>query len=181
MLIFIAGVHGVGKTFLGEPVAKSLGLNFASASSLIRRHVGGENWDKNKVTSGVDRNQEILVKAVDSVRALSKILVLDGHFVLRDPNGGLVRLAVDVFERLRIDAIVLMEAPVDVVLERVRMRGALLAEGDCKELADAESQHAECVAAHLGVPLVKLKQPSFDELRAKMERLINVWEKGIGR
>ena len=59
MVIFLAGVHGVGKTFLGKPVAESLGFKHATASDLIREELGGQSWQdsityfkKNSVNTG---------------------------------------------------------------------------------------------------------------------------------
>ena len=45
-VIFLAGVHGVGKGFLGTPVATSMGITHLTASQLIRE-------EKSKATLGI--------------------------------------------------------------------------------------------------------------------------------
>ena len=40
MTIFVAGIHGVGKTFLAQPAAARLGMRYATASQLIREERG---------------------------------------------------------------------------------------------------------------------------------------------
>ena len=102
MVIFLAGAHGVGKTFLGKPAAESLGFEYATASSLIRDELGGQqNWERDKRTSDVDGNQEALVTAVSKIiEGDDAVLVLDGHFVLRNESGMLISLPCNIFKRL---------------------------------------------------------------------------------
>jgi adenylate kinase len=56
-VIFLAGVHGVGKGFLGAPVANALGISHFTASQLIREEKGQATWGKDKKTFDLDDNQ----------------------------------------------------------------------------------------------------------------------------
>lgn len=53
-VIFVAGVHGVGKGYIGIPVAVALGINHFTASQLIREEKGRATW-------GIDKKLLILV------------------------------------------------------------------------------------------------------------------------
>jgi len=46
MTIFVAGIHGVGKTYVAKPVAQRLGLRYATASQLIREERCRETWTR---------------------------------------------------------------------------------------------------------------------------------------
>lgn len=61
MTIFVAGVHGAGKTFVTEPACQKLGFVHATASQLIREERGHATWDAAKVVSDVDQNQAALI------------------------------------------------------------------------------------------------------------------------
>ncbi|MDF1782306.1 MAG: ATP-binding protein [Alcanivoracaceae bacterium] len=166
MVIFLAGAHGVGKTFLGKPAAESLGFLHATASSLILNMLDGErNWDSDKCTESIDDNQQALVTAVDKIQEIGDVtLVLDGHFVLRNKVGEIEKISPDVFKRLGISSIILIESPVSVVLERLKQRGAPQTVKDISELAEAELSASEQVSKAMSIPLVRLTSPSKESL-----------------
>ncbi len=172
MVIFLAGVHGVGKSFLGKPVADSLSVRHATASTLIREELGSVNWDNDKRVRNVDRNQEALISAVSRISNDGGRLLLDGHFVLRDEVGALAPLQLEVFRRLGIKVTILLETPADIVASRLVERGAPQSLTDIEELASAELQHAESTCAALGIPLIRLRSPTESQLRSVVEQLI---------
>lgn len=171
MIIFLAGAHGVGKTFLGKPAAESLGAIHLTASSLIREELGSQSWRENKHTSDVDKNQEALIAAVS--RTSKEIpLILDGHFVLQNSEGVVVPLPVDVFNRLAIKSVVLMESPSDVVASRLESRGSAQSLQKIEEIAVEESKHARYVCNELNIPLVKLLSPTQEQLQITLQNTI---------
>lgn len=172
MIFFLAGAHGVGKSFLGKPVAESLGIRHATASALIREELGSANWDDGKRVQNVDRNQEALISAVSRTREGHSALLLDGHFVLRNEVGALVPLPVEVFKRLGINGAILLETPSNIVASRLAERGAPQSLTDIEELASAELIHAEHTCLALRIPLIRLLSPREDQLRATVESLM---------
>lgn len=173
MVIFLAGAHGVGKSFLGKPVAESLGITYATASALIREEFGSANWDKSKRVQDVDRNQEALISAISRIRDDGGTLLLDGHFVLRDKDGALAPLDLEVFRRLGIHGAILLEAPSNIVACRLAERGAPQALSDIDELASGELNHADHSCAALGIPLIRLSSPTESQLYAAIEELLS--------
>ncbi|AFT71379.1 Putative adenylate kinase [Alloalcanivorax dieselolei B5] len=171
MVIFLAGTHGVGKTFLGKPAAESTGCRYATASSLIRDELGGmQNWEDNKRTKNVNGNQEALVAAVFRIVENDDVtLVLDGHFVLRNESGGVVSLPSDIYRRLGLSSVILIESPAPVVASRLKERGTPQSIEDISELAEAELRRAECVCKEIGIPLTKLVSPSKEQLLSALQ------------
>lgn len=172
MVIFLAGAHGVGKSFLGKPVTDSLGIAYAAASTLIREELGSANWDNDKRVNNVDVNQEALISAVSRIADVSSRLVLDGHFVLRNKEGNLVALPVDVFRRLRIKGVILLEAPANVVVSRLAVRGAPQSLTEVEEIASAELQHSEWICSELQIPLIRLLSPTEGDLHSALKQLM---------
>lgn len=173
MIIFLAGVHGVGKTFLGKPVAESLGIKYATASTLIRAELGTGNWDDQKRTVGIDKNQEALIAAVSRISEDNNILILDGHFVLKNESEELVSLPIEIFKRLKIKYIILLVAPSDVVATRLSERNAMQTLKSIEELAAAEQEHALLISSELKINLIKLSSPTEGELRLTIQRVIS--------
>ena len=170
MTIFVAGVHGAGKTFATKPACQKLGLVHATASQLIKEERGHATWGAAKVVSDVDQNQAALVSAVERIRATGATLVIDGHFVLRRAPGNHEWLPVEVFRALHCSFVLLIRSPVPVLLERLRARGDMSwSETELTEFSKAEDAHSDEVAKVLGIPLRILDSPSSQEVETCLE------------
>ncbi|MGV7244756.1 ATP-binding protein [Caballeronia sp. M23-90] len=172
MTIFVAGMHGVGKTFLAKPASERLGLLHATASQLIRKERGAASWDANKRVDGIDENQRALVAAVSRIQATGRTLLLDGHFVLRGGDGEPVLLAPEVFRDLACVGVVLLEASVEQIALRLQARGdESWAFQQIARFIAEESKHAERVCSHLNIRYRKIESPTprcFDETVATL-------------
>lgn len=161
MIIFVAGIHGVGKTFLGAPAAQQLGIRHATASQLIREERGLQSWGADKRVSGLDENQAALISATKRLRYSGQKLLLDGHFVLRGINGEFNEIDPQVFRGLQIGAVLLLEADIDVVIERLGARGdTSWTSSELRTLAECEEMHARRVSSALGIAFRNLHAPS---------------------
>lgn len=171
MTIFVAGVHGAGKTFATQSACHKLGLVHATASQLIKQERGHATWDGTKVVSDVDQNQTALITAVRRIRGSGVTVVIDGHFVLRRATGKHELLPIDVFRALRCSSILLIRSPVPVLLERLQARGDISwGEAELTVFSKAEATHSEEVANALGIPLKILDSPSTNEIETCLEQ-----------
>lgn len=172
MTIFVAGVHGAGKTFATKPVCQKLGLVHATASQLIKEERGQATWSAAKMVSDVDQNQAALISAARRIRESGATLVMDGHFVLRRAPGAHERLPVDVFRALECSSILLIRSPVSVLLERLRARqDTSWSEAELAEFSMAEDTQGAEVAAALGITLHVLDSPSIQDVEIWLGRL----------
>lgn len=164
MTVLVAGAHGVGKTFLAKPAAERLGFRYATASQLIREERGHATWTETRQVTQIDENQIALAKAVARILDGGEQLLLDGHLVLRSRPNEHQRLTDAVFRSLRCRRIIILTAPVDVLLSRLRARGDETWTADeIAAISESEIQHGEAVAAQLGIGAVVLKSPSGDD------------------
>ena len=162
-VIFLAGVHGVGKSFLGALVANQIGISYLTASQLIREEKGRSTWSADKLVGEIDDNQLALVRAVSRRHDDAVDLLLDGHFVLRDSSGDLVRLDKSVFRDLKLTGVILLTEDASVIVERFLARdGTSMSVETITELAVEEQLHACSVCTQLGIPLVAI--PSANAL-----------------
>ncbi len=176
MTIFIAGVHGVGKTHLAQQAAERLGIRYATASQLIRDERGYASWNSNKKVGEVDDNQAALVAAVDRIKDSGQLLLLDGHFVLRKAAGNHERLPEWVFRDLRCDSVVLLTCAPRVVLARLLTRGdESWSESEIAVFAKSEADHAASICASLAIPLTTLESPTPEEFELAIAGLPRSW------
>jgi adenylate kinase len=172
MTIFVAGIHGAGKTFATKPACQKLGLVHATASQLIKEERGLATWDGAKIVSDIDQNQVALISAARRIRDSGEMLVLDGHFVLRKAPGIHERLPVDVFKALECSSVLLIRSSVPILLERLRARqDKSWSEAELTEFSKAEDAWGTEVARVLGIPLRILDSPALQEVEAWLERL----------
>jgi len=174
MTIFVAGVHGAGKTFATKPACQKLGLVHATASQLIREERGQATWDGTKMVSDVDQNQAALISAARRIRESGATLVIDGHFMLRRAPGIHERLPIDVFRALECSSVLLIRSPVPVLLERLHARQDMSwTESELANFSAAEDAHSVEVAEVLGIPFRALDSPTALEVEIWLKRLSN--------
>ena len=172
-VIFLSGVHGVGKGHLGSPVANSMGILHLTASQLIQEEKGGASWGMDKNTSDLDDNQLALIHALDQKCLTHPYILLDGHFVLRNAQGVLTPLATTVFKKLNLTGVILLTEEVNIIASRLALRDkdepniqAISA------LAKAELAHARAVCNALALPLIVIHAPTLTSLTDAVKRLI---------
>jgi adenylate kinase len=172
-VIFLAGVHGVGKGFLGTPVASSIGITHLTASQLIRDEKGQATWGTDKKTSDLDDNQLALIRAVGQRRLIHPNILLDGHFVLRNAQGVLTPLATTVFKELHLTGVILLTEEANIIASRLAMRDKGTPDVQAiSELAVAELAHAQAVCHELELPLAVIQAPTLASLADVVKKLL---------
>jgi len=95
-IIFVAGIYGVGKSTLCERLSISIGIPCFSAGDLISA-INGEIYGRNKTVVNKEKNQDILVTAVNERLQKDKTFILAGHFCIFDKSFNVERLPESVF------------------------------------------------------------------------------------
>ena len=169
-LYFVAGIYGVGKTSLCKELASALHASHFTASTLIRHGATIEGPSK-KAVRNVNANQKRLVLALEDLRQSTARMLLDGHFCVFGTDNAIVPIPLEVFAALRPAAILLVEAPTDVVRTRLEQRDGVTYEiGLLNELARQEREQAEFVSSCLQVPLYSVgADASLEEAIAFLE------------
>jgi adenylate kinase len=173
-LIFLAGVHGVGKGFLGAPAASTLGISHFTASQIIREEKGQVTWGADKKTADLDDNQSALIRGVTRKRLTCREVLLDGHFVLRNSEGRLTPLEKFVFKELQLAGVVLLTEETQIIVDRIERRdGCKIDASEIFELAEAEYTHARKVCDELKIPIEIVHSPTENTICEAIIRIQN--------
>lgn len=172
MIIFVAGVHGVGKSFLCKKYASQHNIIHKSASELIK-DFDSSSVPSNKHTKDIDKNQEILIHAVNSIRIQNKSLLLDGHFVLINSSGKFSYIDEKVYSDLNIDGIILFENSEDIVKKRLFQRDKNLVNYDINKMINLERERALLISKKYSIPIETLFSPTQKELETAINQLEN--------
>lgn len=167
-VVFVGGVHGVGKSSCCAQVAKLVDCMHVTASQIIRAERSHAVPSVGKLVADVDGNQRLLIRGFHTLRAQAgpMPILLDGHFAVRDGLGEIQSVSVDVFRSLGIDHIVCLFDEPRAIASRLKQRDSTtLADDEIRELQDAELHRARLVAAELAIPFMMLQSGDVEFLR----------------
>jgi adenylate kinase len=166
-VVFVGGVHGVGKSTCCAGVARATGCLHVTASEIIRRERAGAIAASGKLVADVEGNQDLLIRGFRTLQseAGAASILLDGHFAVRDGQGHIQPVSVEVFSALGIGYLVCLADEPNLIAVRIAQRdGYTPVERDIGDLQDAELKNAKLVATTLGLPFASLRSGDIEAL-----------------
>lgn len=150
-IIFVGGVHGVGKTTLCESMRSRLEVQHISASTLISRQKN-ISFSVDKKTDAIADNQLALIKAIDELDP-NIVHLIDGHYCLLGKNGEVERVPIDTFIQMSPIGIVLLLDDEERISTRFEERDKIKYGVDkLKAFQKEEVEYFNQVSNVLGVP-----------------------------
>lgn len=151
--VFVAGIHGAGKSFLCNKVCEKLSISHYGASELIKMH--NKNLvNSDKSVADVTLNQDVLLRQFNQLNE-SGLILLDGHCCLLKDGTTIERVPMSTFRGLQICSIILVEAPLATISERLQCRDKKHYDaGKMQEMLETERQYCCEISKELGVPLI---------------------------
>jgi adenylate kinase len=163
-VVFVGGIHGVGKSTLCERIALQTGALHVKASHLIRQEDSGAAPLDTKLVQDVEANQRRLVTAFERVRATctEAAVLLDGHYVLSKRDMCTERIPTEVFAALGTSSLICLRDVPNKIAARLQARdGRSPSESELSALQDVELEHAANVARALELRLSVIS--AFDQ------------------
>jgi adenylate kinase len=152
-LIFISGIHGVGKSFFTEKVKERCEIATYTASTLIAEFKKCV-FDSNKKVDNIFDNQQILLEALKEKSTTDKEFLLDGHFCLLDKSDKISRIEFNTYVDLEPKAIVLLTEHAEIIAERRKVRDGIIMDIEATAMFQKEEElYAIEVAKELKIPI----------------------------
>lgn len=171
--IFLGGIHGVGKSSAARLLSRKLGAAIVTASELIReaRH-GQRTWDAEKRATAIPENQRLLVRAFRGREWVESIVILDGHFTLRNTSGNLERISIDIFKALSPTLLVVLTGDPGEIASRLHERDGIDYSVELlEEMQRVEAIHAVMVGEALGVEVVMSRVEEIAALKSEIKKV----------
>lgn len=160
-IVFLAGIHGVGKGTFARNLSNQLGLSHFSASDLIKAQKLAP-VDEKKTVIDPERNQNYLLEAVKHIETVHQHFVLDGHFTLWQ-NQTTFEIPISVFEELPIAGIVLLTEQPTIIASRLMNRdGTPWDEDLIKQRQAKEVERANYVRSSLKTPMLTIQSSQYE-------------------
>lgn len=154
-MIFLGGVHGVGKTSMCAGVSEKFDLKVISASAIIRAEREHPSSDSRTAVLNVGGNQGLLIRGVRRiVTDAPERYLLDGHFALRTLAGNIEEIDADVFKAIAVSGLICLFDDPAAIAQRLSVRdGGVHDAVAISELQSAELRSAEAISRTLGLGL----------------------------
>lgn len=120
-IIFVGGIHGVGKSTLCAQVCSRFGIEHLVAGDLIRAQRNATPT-KAKAVNGVGENQDLLVQALRGVLVGGRTYLLDGHFALLAGDGLIADIPVDTYQAIAPVGVALVLGDPERIADRLSSR-----------------------------------------------------------
>lgn len=155
-IIFVAGIHGVGKTYLCQRLKESMGVDHFSAGQLISEFKSEKLSSADKSVKNINNNQELLLKAIEKYIQPTRPTLLDGHCCLLNSDHGVERIPIETFIGIEPCSVIVLYDEISSVVEKISGRDGV--SYDIKLLScfqDEEIKYAREIAERLRVPYLK--------------------------
>ena len=150
-IVFLAGVHAVGKTSFCEAIKKDFNFVSYSASSLIK-HLAIE-----KEVENVKSNQDLLIFALEREEIDADTVVLDGHFCIQNKNKEIENIPLETFRRIFPKSIILLTLEPEIISQRILKRdGIFKSPSFIKDFQEKEVNRAVFISNTLPTSLIEL-------------------------
>lgn len=156
-IIFIGGIHGVGKTTFCQKVLQKINIQHYSASHLIKSIDKELIYNKNKKVIDIDNNQNKLIIAINKYIEETKTSLLDGHFCLLNRAYEIKEIPINTFIAMRPKAIIVLYDKIDNIKNKNSERdGILYNDKLLLSFQNRELGYSEKIAKKLDIPYKKI-------------------------
>ncbi|EGR2427008.1 TPA: ATP-binding protein [Vibrio cholerae] len=150
-LIFVSGVHGVGKSTLCKKLNEHVDIPSFSCSEIIKAN--SEYVETSKVVDKAEANQIALLNGLSTLRNSS--IFLDGHFCLIGKDSQIIELDFSVFEQIAPALIINVIAEPDEIHRRLVSRdGDSIGISLIESLQKKETSNAHAFGNSRSIPVI---------------------------
>jgi len=164
-IIFIGGIHGVGKGTLCERIESELGIVHLSASEVLKwKDFNVDSSDKR--VADIDATQDRLLKNLKGVVTSGKTYLLDGHFCLLNKESKIEKVPEEVFIGINPKKIIVVSETPEIIAKRLSQRDGKRYETSLLEkMQNTEIEHAQYISSLLGLEMFEIQSDSYSTLK----------------
>lgn len=162
-IIFIGGIHGVGKGTVCKEIASKTDYIHITASELLKWNE--ISIDNNKFVKNIISTQERLIIGLNRIIQKNVKYLLDGHFCLLDLNGLPSKISEDTFDKINPKIIVIVSGDIDKIAKRLKDRDAMIYDFDIlNKLQQMEIEYAKYLSKKYSIPYVEIRNGDYTQL-----------------
>lgn len=160
-LIFVGGIHGVGKSKICQKVCAELNLEYLSASNVLKWQEVNEQSNI-KVVKNVNNNQNRLLDGLKNILNNEKDYVLEGHYCLLNSENKIENISSKIFQKIKPKSLFIIVGELNEIKRRLNERDGKDYEIEFLErFQNKELDHAKILSKTLNIPLYICKNDNY--------------------
>lgn len=162
-IIFIGGIHGVGKGTICNEIVLKTDLIHVTASQILKWEEISES--DNKLVKDISSTQNRLIFGLKKLIKKDKRYLLDGHFCLLDSDGIPNRIDEATFDQINPKIIVIVIDDVGKIAKRLKVRDNKVYDVKVLNLLQQmEIEYAKYLADKYLIPYIEIKDGNYIQL-----------------
>ena len=169
-IIFVGGIHAVGKGTVCEKIAQKFNFEHLSASQVLKwNEISDSN---NKEVQDFSTTQDRLLTNLNKIIEPNRKYLLDGHFTLLNSNGEPEKINESTFEGIQPKSIILLTCEPKIIFERLKQRDNTKYKlSVLKKMQEMEVEHAKYISKKLDIPLFTVVDGDSSLIFEHLEKL----------
>lgn len=162
-IIFIGGIHGVGKGTICKKIVSKTDLIHITASEILKWN--DISLSSNKFVNNIISTQERLINGLKNFIEKDKEYLLDGHFCLLNSNGIPSRIDEETFDHINPKVIVIVIDVIEEIAKRLAVRdGKIYDTKVLNQLQQMEIEYAKYLSDKYSIPYIEIKDSNYTQL-----------------
>lgn len=167
---FIGGIHGVGKSTVCNTLCTELGIEYLSASQVLKWADINEDA-KNKKVENISLTQDRLINGLLNTVKKEHHYLLDGHYCLFDKDGKVARVPFATFEAINPASLHLIIGDVSTIKARIEERDKRTYDYEMlKDMQEQEIAYAKELSEKLKVNLSVGRENDYQEIYSALQQ-----------
>ncbi|MER3320142.1 MAG: ATP-binding protein [Allomuricauda sp.] len=151
-IIFVGGIHAVGKGTVCKELAQKFDFVHLSASQVLKWNEISDA--KNKKVQNFTTTQDRLLTNLNRIVKPTEKYLLDGHFTLLNSNGEPEKIDESTFVGIQPKSIILLTCERKIIFERLKKRDdSTYKLSVLEKMQQMEVEHAKYISKKLKIPL----------------------------
>ncbi len=169
-IIFVGGIHGVGKGTLCRKVTVNYNFQHLAASEVLK-------WSKissttNKIVDDISLTQEMLIQNLEQIIKPKVNYLLDGHFTLFSKNKSIHKIEIETFKKINPISIFVLTSSPNKIVERLKRRDKVLYKmEEVRKMQTLELEHGYNISQILKIPFFRVEDGEFSTVSNYLQSL----------
>jgi adenylate kinase len=162
-IIFIGGIHGVGKGEICKEIALKTDIIHLTASQILKWEEISDN--DNKLVKNITSTQNRLIKGLKNLIKKDKKYLLDGHFCLLNSNEVPSRIDEETFDQINPKVIAIVIDDIEEIAKRLEARdGKIYDRNVLNQLQQMETEYAKYLSNKYSIPYIEIQDGNYTQL-----------------
>lgn len=162
-IIFIGGIHGVGKGTICKEIVSRTNLVHITASEILKWNEISDS--DNKLVANISSTQERLVIGLKNLIKKDKKYLLDGHFCLLNSDQTPIKIDESTFDQINPKVIAIVIDDVEKIRKRLEIRDGKIYDSEVlNQLQEMEIQYAKYLANKYSIAYIEIKDGNYIQL-----------------